>query len=100
MDVHWRPYLARCGYCSLSYTAIARLESLDEDLYYIGMLAGVSFSSVELHSGSQSTPALTREFFKQLGMRTALQLFEFYKFDFEMFDYYPEYYINLTKREN
>ena len=35
MNVHWRPYNARCLYCDISYDVIGRIETFDEDFKYI-----------------------------------------------------------------
>lgn len=31
LDVHWRPYFARCGYCQVRYDVIGRMETFAED---------------------------------------------------------------------
>ena len=45
LDKHWRPFISRCGYCDVPYTAIARAETLAEDMQFMGMMANVSFSN-------------------------------------------------------
>merc|ERR1712133_306733 len=35
INVHWRPYNARCLYCDISYDVIGRIETFDEDFKYI-----------------------------------------------------------------
>ena len=35
IDVHWRPYNARCAYCDIPYNVIGRLETFDDDIKYI-----------------------------------------------------------------
>ena len=45
LNMHWRPYISRCGYCDVHYTAIARAETLAEDMQFMGMMANVSFSN-------------------------------------------------------
>ena len=35
MDVHWRPFYARCHYCEVDYDYIGRMEDFDEGLRYI-----------------------------------------------------------------
>ena len=32
LNLHWLPFTSRCQYCTIPYTAIARLETLDTDL--------------------------------------------------------------------
>ena len=35
IDVHWRPYNARCLYCDIPYNVIGRVETFEEDVQYI-----------------------------------------------------------------
>ena len=35
INIHWRPYNARCSYCDIPYNVIGRLETFDEDLRYL-----------------------------------------------------------------
>ena len=44
-DVHWLPYIAKCGYCDYPFKIIAKKETFDQDQKFIGKLAGVEFSS-------------------------------------------------------
>ena len=44
-DVHWLPYIAKCGYCDYPFKIIAKKETFDQDQKFIGQLAGVEFSS-------------------------------------------------------
>lgn len=43
-DVHWLPYIAKCGYCDFPFKIIAKKETFDQDQKFIGKLAGVEFS--------------------------------------------------------
>ena len=45
LNNHWRPFISRCGYCDVPYTAIARAETLTEDMEFMGMMANVTFST-------------------------------------------------------
>ena len=46
LDQHWRSFLARCGYCDINYTVIAKSESFTEDRKLIGKLANVEFQNI------------------------------------------------------
>ena len=35
INIHWRPYNARCSYCDIPYNVIGRLETFEEDLRYL-----------------------------------------------------------------
>jgi len=50
VDVHWRPYNARCFYCDISYNVIGHMETFDDDVQYILMKANLtSLISSDLH---------------------------------------------------
>ena len=44
-DVHWLPYIAKCGYCDFPFKIIVKKETFDQDQKFIGKLAGLEFSS-------------------------------------------------------
>ena len=35
INVHWRPFNARCAYCDIPYNMIGRAETFDEDVRYL-----------------------------------------------------------------
>ena len=41
LDVHWKPFISRCGYCDIPYKVIARAENFAEDQKFIGKLANI-----------------------------------------------------------
>ena len=43
MDNHWKPFISRCAYCDVSYSIIAKAETIKEDQRYIGHMANVTF---------------------------------------------------------
>ena len=46
LDRHWRPFISRCGYCTINYKVIAKLETFNEDRKFIGKLADVDFETI------------------------------------------------------
>ena len=93
LNAHWLPFTPRCAYCTVPYTVIGKLETMDEDLRYIKQMAGVKFELMkENQSSGGSTTDLTRKYFKQLDKKVVLQLFELYRVDFEMFGYSLEHF--------
>ena len=52
-----------------------RLETLSEDLDYIGLVAGVTFSPVSSHVSGENTSRLSVEYFQQQGLENVEQLF-------------------------
>ena len=47
-----------------------------------------------------STNELARKYFSELDINTTKQLYELYKVDFEMFDYSPEEYFELSRNHS
>ena len=46
LDVHWRPYFRRCGYCQIPYKVIGKAETFHEDVKFIGRLAKADFKPI------------------------------------------------------
>ena len=46
LDDHWKPFIARCGYCDIPYKVIAKAENFAEDQKFIGKLANIEFKPV------------------------------------------------------
>ena len=53
IDVHWRPYNARCSYCDIPYNVIGRIETFEEDIKYILLKQNlthlISLDATQLH---------------------------------------------------
>ena len=103
MDVHWRPYVDRCDYCSFNYTVIVKLETFAKDEERISAMAGLVPSGTENRNsrlkkvedggapgGQQTTAELTRAYFRKLPKKYIKALYDIYKIDFEMFGYDPK----------
>ena len=43
LNVHWQPFISRCGYCDIPYKVIAKAENFAEDQKFIGKLANIDF---------------------------------------------------------
>ena len=97
LDKHWLPFITKCGYCTVPYTVIGRLETMEDDLQYIGQMAGVGLKKVLRNKSSGgSTSSLAREYFRQLDRELVLQLYQLYRVDFEMFGYSVDQFFNLV----
>ena len=98
MDDHWIPYIANCALCNIEYSAVAKLENIQEDLQFIGQMAGIEFEMIQINpSSGGSTSELAREYFSQLKKDDVKKLYELYKIDFLMFGYSPDVYFNIAK---
>jgi len=100
LDIHWVPMISRCGYCDLQYSAIARLESLAEDLRQIGVMAGLEFSHVLTHSHSShwNSTSASLQYFSQVPKRDVEELYKLYKIDFDLFQYSLDLYLDASKK--
>lgn len=91
---HWAPLHNRCDYCSVAYSVIAKLETFEDDLRYIGVLANVTFNNaVRENNAKENTSSIALDYFKQLKNEEVIALYEFYEDDFLMFGYSYEEFI-------
>ena len=69
--------------------------------YYCFEAFLLNFFFIEINkSGGGSTNELARKYFSELDINTTKQLYELYKVDFEMFDYSPEEYFELSRNHS
>ena len=72
----------------MPYTVIGRSENFNQDQEFIGRLANVTFKKKQSNvSSGGRTEDLAKKYFAMLDQMTIQKLYEFYKVDFEMFDY-------------
>ena len=96
VDHHWRRYFSRCGYCIIPFKVIAKMETMGEDMKYIGEMVGGGKFKKNVRgntSGGGSTSQLTRDYFSKLDKHLVHQLYLFYQIDFEMFGYKPDKFL-------
>ena len=100
LNVHWMPYVPQCGLCDHNYTAVGRLETMQEDLHFIGEMAGFKLNTISANpSSGGSTSKLARKYFGQLKRKEVKQLYELYRMDFQMFGYSPWIYFNTAGKQ-
>merc|ERR1711892_1054202 len=90
LNVHWTPFITRCNYCAgPSYTVIGKMETMEQDILYIGQMAGIELKleHKNIGHGKGSSSELTRKYFSGLKKEVVMELFQLYKVDFEMFGY-------------
>ena len=93
VDTHWLPLISRCGHCSIPYTVVGKLETIQQDLFFIGRMVGVNFSSSATNpSSGGNTSSLAMEYFSKLDKEVVKQLYSSYRMDFELFGYSPNGY--------
>ena len=98
LDLHWRPFYARCDYCSMDYDFIGRMESFDEDRAYVirtqelEELYPLLEKGVRLNQISHASNRTTN-YFKELNKEQKAKLLKLYDLDFQMFGYDPSLYL-------
>ena len=49
LNIHWKPFNNRCGYCNIPYKVIAKAENFAQDQKFIGKLANIDFKPLGRH---------------------------------------------------
>ena len=60
----------------------------------------MTFISESHVSSGGSTKDLAKNYFSELDITIVMKLYEFYKVDFEMFDYSPDEYFKVAKNSS
>ena len=82
----------------MNYTLVAKIETLNEDLKFLGILAGVIFPDIKSHESSGGrTQHLAIKYFQKLTKKTVWRLYKRYQLDFEMFNYSPQAYLDIAQ---
>lgn len=113
INLHLKPQMARCYYCSIKYHVIGKQETFSDDAAYIIFKRNLESQlspDLQLYAFTNDTtskglkkPAAKIEFpteraasyFKQLSQEQIRFLEELYKWDFKVFGYDPAPYYNL-----
>ncbi|XP_059078544.1 carbohydrate sulfotransferase 8-like [Tigriopus californicus] len=90
LDTHIRPYWKQCGFCSIKYDFIGKVENLDQDMKLL--LAQIGLDSViqskQVHSSSGgSTDQLAQKYFRELNSSQKTRLYEMYRIDCHLVEY-------------
>ena len=95
MNIHWRPMIAHCFFCSINYTVISKMETYSEDkarfLKMVGIKEDIREERMNVRGG-ESIQDKTKSLFKQINKKDLESLKRLYKYDLELFDYDPHFY--------
>ena len=86
-------YFARCGFCSVEYSSILKLENLNEELFHVFERVGLAhilpMEATIIHRNDNSKEDFdkTAYYMSQIDPERIMKLYDLYKMDFEMFDY-------------
>ena len=100
IDQHWDLFNHRCLYCDIQYDVIGKIESFNDDIKYIVLkqkleeLIPLNTTNLHLNDKKEYASNSTLYYFSQLSKFQKDRLYECYKFDFELFDYDVDIYLN------
>lgn len=94
LDLHWRPFYARCGFCDVTYDFVGRAESFSEDMVHVLEATGLMEAEErEKLNAVPHTENRTAEYFAQLDAGQRQRLWRLYQVDFEMFGYNADWFM-------
>ncbi|KAK0081590.1 hypothetical protein PV325_011903 [Microctonus aethiopoides] len=91
-DDHWMPYYLFCTPCSLNYTIVAKVETLEQDQVFAIKRMKLDDLIAPKWRHKNGLVNASRIYFRQLTRNKVYQLYNKLKLDFEMFDYSPDQY--------
>ncbi|XP_014249508.1 carbohydrate sulfotransferase 11 isoform X2 [Cimex lectularius] len=100
LDMHWAPMTEFCTPCQISFDIIIKFETLQEDQKYLIELVGVQ-DKIKPEWKNPSKGKVTAEvlysYYSQLTVTQILQLYNIYRYDFELFEYNIQEYVEMAK---
>ncbi|KAL9701942.1 hypothetical protein quinque_005383 [Culex quinquefasciatus] len=96
IDMHWIPVTYFCTPCFFHYDVIAKFETLEEDQNYlisVGQLGNMIKPQWKNAGKGAHTNDVVLKLFGELEDEQVRGLYEYYKFDFELFGYGVEDYL-------
>lgn len=102
LDMHWTPISEFCTPCLFDFDIIAHTETLQEDQEFIIHKANLEniIRPEWKNPGRGSTSDQIKAYFSQLTQAQILQLYHIYKYDFELFNYSFQGYLELGKLDS
>ena len=97
---HWRPQYMECLHCDFDYDVVGKVETFADDVKYIVIkqnlthLIPVNVTTLKTHASKDiAQKHRTMNYFCQLTKGQIRSLCDFYKLDFELFDYVDDGYV-------
>ncbi|XP_019881593.2 carbohydrate sulfotransferase 11 [Aethina tumida] len=101
LDMHWTPITEFCTPCMFNFQIIAHTETLQEDQTYL-----IKKSKLEhliepqwKNAGRGTTSVQISKYYSQLTRSQILQLYHIYRYDFELFNYSLNGYLELGQQD-
>ncbi|CAG9764283.1 unnamed protein product [Ceutorhynchus assimilis] len=97
LDMHWTPIVEFCTPCMFNIKIIAHTETLEDDQDFIIKSAGLQdvIKPEWKNAGKGSTTAHISSHYSQLTRSLILQLYHIFRFDFELFNYSLNGYLEV-----
>ncbi|XP_069681691.1 carbohydrate sulfotransferase 11-like isoform X2 [Periplaneta americana] len=101
-DMHWTPITHFCTPCQVDFDIIMKFETLQEDQNYLIHHAGLQEiiqPEWKNPAKGRTTSELVSSYYSQLTTEQILQLYDIYRYDFELFGYTLDGYLELGMTE-
>lgn len=102
LDMHWTPITTFCTPCQVKFDVIAKFETLYEDQQYLIHKAGLTHlikpERKNIGKG-KNTSELLKKYYSTLTPRQIKEIYDIFKFDFELFGYHPETYFEMAQAD-
>ncbi|CAH1116862.1 unnamed protein product [Phaedon cochleariae] len=97
LDMHWTPIVEFCTPCMFDFHVIAHTETLQEDQMYLIESANLGdlIRPEWRNAGRGTTQQQVAKYYSQLTRSQILQLYHIYSYDFELFNYSIQGYLEL-----
>lgn len=97
LDMHWAPIAEFCTPCMFDFDIIAHTETLQEDQEYIIQKAGLQevIKPEWKNEGHGITTKQLDKYYSLLSRSQILQLYNIYRYDFELFNYTLNGYLDI-----
>lgn len=103
IDMHLVPASKFCTPCLIKFDIIVKFETLEEDQLYLIEKAGLEHVIMPEWKNSgkgRNTLELLQTFYSQLTRKQLNGLYNYYKFDFDIFGYNPTPYFSIVKYDD
>ncbi|KAK0163170.1 hypothetical protein PV327_006878 [Microctonus hyperodae] len=102
LDMHWTPILNFCTPCQVRFDVIAKFETLTDDQNYLIKhvhLEHMIKPEWKNPARGAQTKDVMKAYLMQLSTNQILSLYQMFKYDFELFDYSPNEYLEIGKED-
>lgn len=94
-DEHWAPYHWVCEPCLVEYDVVGKLETAERDFESLWSRLGIEVDHTPIRNNRRSGLNESVAYFSQLNLSTAMRLYEYYFYDFELFEYDASDYLRI-----